>query len=54
MPGIDPARVAARVIAGIRGNWPYILTHGERKDVVADRMQAILEAFDETPHSTKL
>jgi NADP-dependent 3-hydroxy acid dehydrogenase YdfG len=54
MPGIDPVHVAARVVAGIRGNWPYILTHGERKGGVEARMQAILEAFDETPHSTKL
>jgi NAD(P)-dependent dehydrogenase (short-subunit alcohol dehydrogenase family) len=54
MPGIDSARVAARVVAGIKGNWPYILTHGERKDMVADRMLAILNAFDETPHSTEL
>jgi NADP-dependent 3-hydroxy acid dehydrogenase YdfG len=54
MPGIDPARVAARVVAGIKGNWPYIVTHGERKDVVANRMQAIMNAFDETPHSTEL
>lgn len=51
MPGIDPARVAERVIAGIRGNWPIILTHGERRAAVAARMDAILAAFDETPAS---
>jgi NADP-dependent 3-hydroxy acid dehydrogenase YdfG len=54
MPGIDPARVAARVVAGIKGNWPYILTHGERKEGVEARMLGILNAFDETPHSTEL
>jgi NAD(P)-dependent dehydrogenase (short-subunit alcohol dehydrogenase family) len=51
MPGIDPALVAERVIAGIRGNWPIILTHGERRGAVAARMEAILAAFDETPTS---
>jgi NAD(P)-dependent dehydrogenase (short-subunit alcohol dehydrogenase family) len=54
MPGIDPDRVAARVAAGIRGNWPYILTHGERKGAVEARMLAILDAFDATPPSTEL
>jgi NAD(P)-dependent dehydrogenase (short-subunit alcohol dehydrogenase family) len=54
MPGIPPEIAAARVIAGIRGNWPYILTHGERKASVAARCDAILAAFDETPASTDL
>ena len=54
MPGIDPARVAARVVAGIKGNWPYILTHGERKGPVEARMQAILTAFGDTPPSSEL
>ena len=54
MPGIDPALVAGRVLAGIKGNWPYILTHGERRDAVAARMQTILAAFDKTPASSEL
>jgi NAD(P)-dependent dehydrogenase (short-subunit alcohol dehydrogenase family) len=54
MPGIDPARVAARVVAGISGDWPYILTHGERKTGPAARLEAILEAFDNTPPSIDL
>lgn len=54
MAGIDPARVADRVIAGIKANWPYIFTHGERKAAVETRIQAILEAFDATPLSTNL
>ena len=54
MPGIDPALVAGRVLAGIRGNWSYILTHGERRDAVAARMQTILAAFDKTPASSEL
>lgn len=54
MAGIDSARVAARVIEGIKGNWPYILTHGERKGAVEARMRAILDAFDTTPISIEL
>lgn len=54
MPGIDPARVAARVIEAIKGNWAYILTHGERQQVVGVRHSAIIDAFDNTPHSTNL
>jgi NAD(P)-dependent dehydrogenase (short-subunit alcohol dehydrogenase family) len=54
MPGIDPARVGLRVVEGIKGNWLYILTHGERRAVVEARMQGILDAFDGTPISTAL
>ena len=54
MPGIDPARVAARVIEAIKGNWAYLLTHGERQQVVGVRHSAIIDAFDNTPHSTNL
>lgn len=54
MPGIRPDRVAQRVLEGIRRNWPYILTHGERKAAVASRMRAILDAFDATPVSSEL
>ncbi|WP_295631627.1 SDR family oxidoreductase [Novosphingobium sp.] len=52
MPGIDAAVVAERVIAGIRGDWPYILTHGERRDAVAARAHTLLGAFDLIPDST--
>ena len=51
MPGIDAAVVAERVIAGIRGDWPYILTHGDRRDAVEARAHALLGAFDLIPHS---
>lgn len=54
MQGIDPARVALRVVQGIKGNWPYILTHGERQMAVAARHSAIDTAFVQTPHSTGL
>src|SRR5258706_545111 len=46
MPGIDAAKAAARVIAGIKGDWPYILTHGENRAPVAARTEVILAAFD--------
>ena len=54
MPGISADRVALRVVEGIKGNWPYILTHGERRDAVAERHAAIMAAFDDTPHSSAL
>ena len=54
MPGIEPARVAARVIEAIKGNWPYILTHGERQQAVGVRHSAIIDAFASTPHSNEL
>lgn len=53
MPGIDPACVGLRVVEAIKGNWPYILTHGERKTSVEARFEAILAAFDSTPHSSQ-
>ncbi len=54
MPGIDPNRVGLRVVDAIKGNWPYILTHGERRAAAARRMQAVLDAFDATPNSALL
>jgi NAD(P)-dependent dehydrogenase (short-subunit alcohol dehydrogenase family) len=54
MPGIDPARVALRVVEAIRHNWLYILTHGERKAGPEARLQALLAAFDATPNSTDI
>jgi NAD(P)-dependent dehydrogenase (short-subunit alcohol dehydrogenase family) len=44
--GLDPAYVAERVLAGIRSNDLYILTHPELRDVVAGRFDQILAAFD--------
>ena len=44
--GIDPAFVAARVLAGIADNDLYILTHPELRDVIAGRFDRILAAFD--------
>ena len=39
--GIDPAFVAARVLAGIADNDLYILTHPELRDVIAGRFDRI-------------
>ena len=44
--GLDPVLVAHRVIAGIRSNDLYILTHPEVREVVAGRFDQILAAFD--------
>lgn len=44
--GIDPAFVADRVLAGIRNNELYVLTHPELRGVVADRFDQIMAAFD--------
>ena len=41
-----PDYVAERVLAGIRSNDLYILTHPELRDVVAGRFDQILAAFD--------
>ena len=52
--GLDPARVGARVVAGIKGNWPYILTHGEDRGPVEKRMNRLMAAFADTPPSADL
>ncbi|TYL87024.1 SDR family NAD(P)-dependent oxidoreductase [Bradyrhizobium cytisi] len=44
--GLDPDFVADRVLAAIRSNDLYILTHPEMHDVVAGRFDQILAAFD--------
>lgn len=54
MPGADPAKAAERVVEGVKGNWPYILTHGENRAPVEARMRAIIEAFKATPDSASL
>jgi len=44
--GVDPAFVADRVLAGIRNNELYILTHPELRGAVAGRFDQIMAAFD--------
>ena len=43
---IEPAEVAARVLAAIRADAPYIVTHKEQKAMVEGRFGPILAAFD--------
>jgi NAD(P)-dependent dehydrogenase (short-subunit alcohol dehydrogenase family) len=43
--GMDPLEVGNRVLAGIRANAPYILTHGEFVEEVGEVFDAILAAF---------
>ncbi len=46
--GIDPADVAARVLAAIRANELYVFTHPEMRAEVEGRFAAITAAFDKT------
>lgn len=46
--GIDPADVAARVLAAIRANELYVFTHPEMRAEVEGRFSAITAAFDKT------
>jgi NAD(P)-dependent dehydrogenase (short-subunit alcohol dehydrogenase family) len=42
---MDPIELGARVVEGIRANAPYILTHAEFRDEVADIGAALVAAF---------
>ena len=44
--GIEPADVAARVLAAIRANELYVFTHPEMRTEVENRFTAITTAFD--------
>ncbi len=43
---IDPMVVGQRVLAAIKADAPYIVTHKEQKAMVEGRFNPILEAFD--------
>lgn len=45
--GIDPADVAAQVLAAIRANELYVFTHPQMRAEVAERFATILAAMDE-------
>jgi len=47
--GIDPALVGAQVVEAIRADELYIITHGERGPMVAERAARIQRAFDAAP-----
>jgi NAD(P)-dependent dehydrogenase (short-subunit alcohol dehydrogenase family) len=46
--GLNPAFVARRVLAGVRENDLYIITHPELRSVFAGRFDRILAAFDKS------
>lgn len=43
---IDPMEVGARVLAAIRADAPYVVTHKEQRAMVEGRFAPILAAFD--------
>lgn len=45
--GMDPDLVGAKVVAAIKANQFYILTHPETKEAVIARMENIVKAFGE-------
>lgn len=45
--GLDPAAVAAQVLAAVRTNQLYVFTHSNMRELVADRFAAILQAMDQ-------
>jgi NAD(P)-dependent dehydrogenase (short-subunit alcohol dehydrogenase family) len=47
--GLDPADVAARVLAAIRDDELYVFTHPEWRAEAEQRFAAILAALDKTP-----
>jgi len=48
--GIPASVVGELVVAGIRAGRLHIVTHGEYQPRVAERMSAVLDAFDGVPH----
>jgi NAD(P)-dependent dehydrogenase (short-subunit alcohol dehydrogenase family) len=46
--GMDPARVADRVVAAIEANEAYVFTHADYRPLVEARFAAILSSFGET------
>jgi NAD(P)-dependent dehydrogenase (short-subunit alcohol dehydrogenase family) len=49
--GMDPAEVAAQVVSGVKERRFYILTHPTSRDMVRQRMEAILAGQDPPPVS---
>ena len=45
--GIEPAKVAARVLSAIRKDELYVFTHPEMRHEIEDRFAAILRAMDD-------
>ncbi len=49
--GIDPLEVAAMVVAGIKANQPYIVTHRDTKPLVQRRLEALRAGFAPAPQT---
>jgi len=47
--GLDPAKVAARVLSAVRENELYVFTHPEMRHELEERFAGILEAMDRSP-----
>ena len=45
--GLEPAAVAAQVLAAVRNNQLYVFTHSNMREQVADRFAAIQQAMDQ-------
>jgi len=45
--GLEPAAVAAQVLAAVRNNQLYVFTHSNMRELVADRFAAIQQAMDQ-------
>jgi len=48
--GIDPSIVGRQVVDAIRADELYVITHGETRPMVAERVDRLLAAFDRAPH----
>jgi hypothetical protein len=44
--GLDPSKVAARVLAAIREDELYVFTHPEMREEIEERIAAIMAAMD--------
>jgi len=51
--GIPASVVGDLVVAGIRAGRLHIVTHGEYRSRVAERMATIVAAFDDVPHRSQ-
>jgi NAD(P)-dependent dehydrogenase (short-subunit alcohol dehydrogenase family) len=53
MPYMSPVEAGERVLAGVRRNDLFILTHPEFRDGVAERAEMLLNAFPDEPLNTE-
>jgi NAD(P)-dependent dehydrogenase (short-subunit alcohol dehydrogenase family) len=48
--GLDPAEVAELVVKAVEARRLYIFTHGDRREAVAQRFEAMMAGFDAIDH----